>query len=160
MAKKSKIEVVIEEDSPSEVDNPDQPKVERFFDEENKLHRDDDLPAVIVENGPKYWLQHGVQHRENGPAVIHPDGSTEYWVEGKKHRLDGPAVESPNGKFWIVEGMRHRMDGPAVELSDGSIEWWVADDKITDLVNDWLIKMRLSHPLTERGKWLFNRDFG
>ena len=47
----------------------------RWYDEEGKLHRDDDLPAIEKANGdlPKEWYRHGVRHREGGAAVIFMD---------------------------------------------------------------------------------------
>lgn len=38
--------------------------------EDGRLHRGDDLPAVITNTGVKKWYQHGVLRRNIGPAVI------------------------------------------------------------------------------------------
>jgi len=35
-----------------------------------KLHRDDDLPAVIADSGFAAWYCHGKLHREDGPAFV------------------------------------------------------------------------------------------
>ncbi len=49
-----------------------------------KLHRDNDLPAAEWSNGEQWFYQNGQLHRENGlPAIIHPDGIKEYWEYGK-----------------------------------------------------------------------------
>lgn len=49
----------------------------------NKLHRDDDLPAVIWADGTKLWYQNGVLHRDNNlPAVIFADGKEEWYQFG------------------------------------------------------------------------------
>src|SRR5271170_6044899 len=40
----------------------------------NKLHRDNDLPAIIYANGTQWWYQRGVYHRDNDlPAIIYSD---------------------------------------------------------------------------------------
>ncbi len=52
-----------------------------------KLHRDNDLPAVIYTNGTQMWYQHGKLHRDNDlPAVIYSDGAVEYWINDKRIR--------------------------------------------------------------------------
>lgn len=38
--------------------------------QDEKLHRDDDLPAVIREDGTREWYRDGLRHRENGPARV------------------------------------------------------------------------------------------
>jgi len=49
-----------------------------------QLHRENDLPAVIYENGSKFWYKNGNLHRENDlPAVIYLDGYKEWWVNGE-----------------------------------------------------------------------------
>ena len=92
--------------------DPDHPDgLKTWHDENNKLHRDGDEPAMIYPpNGKcKIWYFHGLVHRENGPAKIWNDGSKEWWVNGKPHRLDGPAMmESRSGQpkayMWFIEG--------------------------------------------------------
>ena len=42
-----------------------------WYDYNGKLHRDDDLPAVIHPEGSKEWYKHGRHHRvDDKPAVI------------------------------------------------------------------------------------------
>jgi hypothetical protein len=46
-------------------------------------HRDHDLPAIICSDGGQYWCQHGVPHRDNGlPAAIYADGSMAWYQHG------------------------------------------------------------------------------
>ena len=48
-----------------------------------KLHRDDDLPAVICGIGQE-WYQNGLRHRDNDlPAVICADGTKKWYLNGK-----------------------------------------------------------------------------
>ena len=47
-----------------------------------KIHRENDLPAIIHNNGIKIWYLNGVRYRINGPAWTHPYGSEEYWKNG------------------------------------------------------------------------------
>jgi hypothetical protein len=48
-----------------------------------KLHRENDLPAVITKNGTRYWYQFGIHHRENGPAITYNSGR-ELWIHNNK----------------------------------------------------------------------------
>lgn len=62
---------------------------ESFFDKAGNIHRDNDLPAVIIWERLNYLQQqyysHGQLHRGIYlPAVIHNDGRKEYWVYGEK----------------------------------------------------------------------------
>jgi len=55
----------------------------RWYNKDGKLHRDNDLPAVIWEDGSKFWWVSGEKHRENDmPAVIYSDGYKTWWVNG------------------------------------------------------------------------------
>lgn len=50
-----------------------------------KYHRDGDKPAIIYPNGRKEWFNNGVLHRENGkPAIEDPVRGNQYWVDGKQ----------------------------------------------------------------------------
>ena len=111
-------------------------------DDEGRLHRDDDLPALVALSGARLWFVHGrpVRHdpedptaigrkgvrfwetpgrglrREHGPAVVYPDGRTEWHADNQLHRDgDKPAVITGRGsKHWYLHGQRHRDGGPAV----------------------------------------------
>jgi hypothetical protein len=69
-----------------------------FHDDVLKLHRDNDLPAVITPTGI-IWCHRGQIHRMSGPATIKRDGTLVYRNSGMLHREDGPAVIYPDGKF-------------------------------------------------------------
>lgn len=69
-----------------------------------RLHRDNDLPAVIINGGQKQWMQKGLPHRTSGPAVEYADGSVEWWFEGQIHRLSGPAVCGEDENYVYGEG--------------------------------------------------------
>ena len=43
---------------------------------------DDDTPALINNIGNKYWMKHGMLHRETGPAVIYQNGHRLYYLDG------------------------------------------------------------------------------
>jgi len=49
-------------------------------DDQGKLHRDDNLPAIIVNNNDKsqFWYFHGKSHRAFGPSSEWSDGEI-YW---------------------------------------------------------------------------------
>lgn len=81
-------------------------------------HRDDDLPAVEVDNGDRAWFVHGEVHRDGDrPAVVwlcnYGNVREEWWQHNKRHRDGGlPAViESMTGhthREWWVNGERKR----------------------------------------------------
>jgi len=71
-----------------------------------QLHRDNDKPAVISDNGTQYWYKEGQLHRDHDkPAVIYANGTQEWYKEGKCHREnDLPSVIYLDGKreeYWI-----------------------------------------------------------
>jgi hypothetical protein len=79
---------------------------------DNKLHRDNDKPAIEYASGSKEWYQNGKRHRGNDkPAVEYADGIKEWWSNGKLHRdNDEPAIEFSDGsKSWYQNGtcIRH-----------------------------------------------------
>jgi outer membrane lipoprotein-sorting protein len=84
---------------------------ERWYNKDHRLHRDNDLPAVIYSDGGKEWFQNGELHRDNDlPAVIKSNG-TQYWYQnGLRHRdNDRPAVIYSNGdQYWYQNGERIR----------------------------------------------------
>ena len=47
------------------------------------VHRDNDLPALICENGTKVWYKNNKRHRNNNkPAVIYTNGDCAFFNEG------------------------------------------------------------------------------
>lgn len=85
----------------------------KFWHINGEIHRDDDLPAAIYENGTQVWWHKGEIHRENGPAMICDDGTKKWFCHHKLDREDGPAVERPDGKaeYWI-KGAKQDEDSP------------------------------------------------
>jgi hypothetical protein len=52
-----------------------------------KLHRDNNLPAVVQVNGDKRWYIDGFLHRGNDlPAVILANGHKEWYIFGEKYK--------------------------------------------------------------------------
>jgi antitoxin component YwqK of YwqJK toxin-antitoxin module len=75
-----------------------------------KLHRDNDLPAVICSNGHQEWYRNGKLHRYNDlPARISSYGSQSWYRNGKLHRGNNlPAVIFFNGKqMWFTLGIQY-----------------------------------------------------
>jgi hypothetical protein len=65
------------------------------FWKDGKVHRDDGGPAMITNRGQCYWVQHGVNTREDGlPTSTFPCGYREWSDGGRLHRDDGPWVEN------------------------------------------------------------------
>ena len=58
-----------------------------------KIHRDNDLPAIIDGN-VKYWRQNGLRHRDNDlPAEIWADGTQIWYQNDKVYRDNGLPAE-------------------------------------------------------------------
>ena len=54
-----------------------------WTDEQGRPHRAAG-PAVIYDNGMKFWKLHGVFHREDGPAVEIPNGNPQFYLFGAR----------------------------------------------------------------------------
>ena len=93
-----------------------------------KLHRDNDLPAVIYTDGKQRWYQNGLTHRDNDlPAVITEEGDQTWYKNGFKHRdNDLPAKINANGdKYWYQNGFHYRdNDLPAIIRTCGEKVWY------------------------------------
>ena len=46
------------------------------------LHRDNDLPAIIFPNGTQHWCINGELHRLYKPAIIYADVRQEWFING------------------------------------------------------------------------------
>lgn len=58
-----------------------------------KLHRDDDLPAIVNANGSNQWYQNGKLHRDNDlPAIVWENGSNEWFRHGRRYRKNDLSV--------------------------------------------------------------------
>ena len=129
----------------------DHDKNKRYYNSDNKLHRDGGEPAVIMANGDLEWYNNGKRHRSDKdpltglilPAIIRANGDLEWWDNGDLHRIDKdpitgytlPAViiiSNGNGcKNWWRRNVRHRDDIdlatgqvlPAIEWENGSTIW-------------------------------------
>ena len=93
-----------------------------------KIHRDNDLPAIISSNGDQLWYQNGKIHRDNDlPAEILATGNQFWYKNGKQHRdNDLPAIILSNGnQFWYQGGVRYRNNNlPAIILANGDKTWY------------------------------------
>lgn len=50
---------------------------------DGKLHRLRG-PAIVYDDGAKFWFMWGKLHRTSGPAEIESDGTERYWVFGEE----------------------------------------------------------------------------
>jgi len=76
----------------------------KYWYKNNKLHRDNDLPAIIYENGEQRWYKNGFLHRDNDLAsVICPYGYQGWYKNGVLHRdNDLPVIIFSNGyQLWV-----------------------------------------------------------
>ncbi len=92
------------------------------------------------DDGIYYYDYNGINlNRRSGPAVIKNNGDKYWFKNGKLHREDGPATEFSNGtKYWYLNGKQHRTDGPAVILKNGYREWWIDGQRIVQHTNSRL----------------------
>lgn len=100
--------------------------------EDGKLHRDNDLPAVISENGTQMWFQNGKRHRdEDKPAVIYLDGAQLWFANGLAHRCDDkPACEYLKGeKRWFLHGKEHRDNDKPAHIWPNGTQWWYQNNE-------------------------------
>ena len=103
-----------------------------WYDIDGKIHRDNDLPAVVIAgHNVCFWYQHGQIHRDGAPAIIYPDfydvvldvsrkGTRLWYQNGQIHRDDGPAIEEWDGEFaWYQNNQLHSInDKPATRNWD------------------------------------------
>ena len=76
-----------------------------FWFKYGKLHRDDDLPAIVYVTGDQVWYQDGKLHRDgNLPAYVSKKGNHLWCQYGKLHRDgDRPAVEYELTPEWFPD---------------------------------------------------------
>jgi hypothetical protein len=69
-------------------------------DAEMRLHRSDDLPAIVEQNGGMGWYSHGRPHRLAGPAIVRADGTKIWFQLGQpvKAEMGGAEYEFVDGK--------------------------------------------------------------
>lgn len=67
------------------------------------IHRDNEEPAVISEDGHIGRYTNGKPHCTFGPAIVHSCGNELYFEDGELHNELGPAVKYKNGykEYWV-----------------------------------------------------------
>jgi antitoxin component YwqK of YwqJK toxin-antitoxin module len=91
--------------------------------------KEDIFTSEVDDEGNQHWFKNGKLHRDNDlPAIIWASGNLEWYKNGKLHRdNDLPAKIQYGSLFWYKEGKKHRdNDLPAMVWSiTGDKEWWV-----------------------------------
>jgi len=85
-----------------------------WYDEDDNLHRDGDLPAVIEKAGSLSWLFHGRLHRIGGPAIICMNGDSLWYIDGKQYK-DGQDDEYVSACYKYCEKHDTRVTGRFVK---------------------------------------------
>lgn len=101
---------------------------------DGQVHRDNDKPAVVRNNGSKHWYKDGKLHRDGDmPAVMAANGDQTWYKDGEHHRdNDLPnTIRTDGAQFWSKNYWRHREDGPAVIYADGTLEWRINGQQYT-----------------------------
>lgn len=84
----------------------------KYYDENRKLHRDGDKPAIILDcDNTQVWYRHGIRHRDDGKPALISETQTKWYVDGKLHREDGPAMIINGNHYWFIDG--ERVEPPA-----------------------------------------------
>ena len=134
--------------------------------EYSRLHREGDLPAIIYDDGSKFWYKNGQPHRDGDePASIHASGNKVWYKNGQLHREgDEPAIIDVDGsKFWYKNGQRHREgDLHAVIYVGESKEWYKNGFKydnfnLTNLIHLQLFLIFLSN--IKKNKQAFHPNY-
>jgi antitoxin component YwqK of YwqJK toxin-antitoxin module len=102
-----------------------------------KLHRDNDLPALIYKDGDKLWYKNDKLHRDNDlPSIILINGD-KFWYKNGNSQRDGdlPAIILSDGsEYWCKNDKLHRdNDLPAMILADGTQYWYYNGVKYTPI---------------------------
>lgn len=76
------------------------------------IHRDNEQPAVISDDGHIGRYTNGKPHCTFGPAIVHSCGNELYFYEGQLHNDCGAAVKYNNGyrEYWVWGERWHRDD--------------------------------------------------
>ena len=73
---------------------------DKFWYKNGELHRDNDLPSVVLSDERKEWHQNGLLHRENGPAIIYKN----LYIDHLKYRDDDSYVIIGDCEEYYLEG--------------------------------------------------------
>jgi hypothetical protein len=100
-----------------------------------QIHRKNDLPAAIYQNGDRCWYKYGKLTRANDlPARILSNGTQIWSVNGVLYRdYDKPAVVLSDGTCqWYKNGKLHRDDYlPAIKYLNEVCEYWKYGKKLS-----------------------------
>lgn len=92
-----------------------------FFYKDDKLHRDDDKPAIITNNNKYYFTDNRLNRDNDKPAVIYSNGRLEYYKDGNLYK-----IFDDNKVTYLSNNLKHKLDGPAVVYSDSNEnEFWI-----------------------------------
>ena len=94
----------------------------------NKLHSENDCPAIIRINGSKYWYNEGLLHRSNDLPAIEFKNEIQIWYyNGYIHRSDDlPAYVSNKGiSKWYKYGNLHRENNLPAIINPTNISYFL-----------------------------------
>jgi hypothetical protein len=115
------------------------PVFERTWHLNGQVHRAEDLPAVIADNGDKEWFKLGVGHRDDDKPFMECANGDILWGKcGELHREgDLPAIIESNGdKYWYKFGKLYRDNNlPAIEYANGDKHWYI-NNKLHKIILD------------------------
>ena len=77
--------------------------------EENRKYIIDTMTKIVISPEKKEWYLNEKLHRENDkPAIEDANGYKVWYFNGKRHREnEKPAIERENGdKFWFINGFK------------------------------------------------------
>jgi hypothetical protein len=94
-----------------------------------KTHREEDLPAMILNDGNKlcWYINNELSRGGDKPHIVRADGDMRWYKDGNLNREgDLPALICANGDMqWYKDGLLHREgDLPAVICKNGTQSWY------------------------------------
>jgi hypothetical protein len=106
-----------------------------------------------------YYNENNRLSRDDGPAFIYANGSEAWWKDGKMHRPGGlPAASYTKGDkqlMWLENGEFHNEKGPAIILRKTGEKKWFLRDKEYDTEYEWWLavnQLRRDRSLREHFK--------
>jgi hypothetical protein len=96
-----------------------------------KLHRDNDLPGIIMPNGDRFWYQNGKIYRKNNlPAIIRLPNQDIWYNETTPHRItDLIAGSGIDGiKWYRPDYKQHLTGGITIIYSDRNVCYYNQND--------------------------------
>jgi len=112
------------------IDNKTETETGYFLNESGEfiLHSFDDEPAIICNDGTKFWFKNGKKHRDNNlPAVIRYNGDVEFYKNGKQYWFIN------NKEYYYMNTIKEKFKNKILKLKN--INMTILKDNGIDAIN-------------------------